>query len=825
LRKQGVGLAVVVFGFAAACGKVASERGHGAPSAVGGAGASLSSGAGGAAPGEAGGAEPLGGDADQPTAGATGEAGSAGDSTACSSPAFGYEPLFVVTAASSLAPIAYTDPVTKHLIFRGAGRVRMRHEMESDYATYPSYYFEGRTFGYILDDSIPAGGSTIGVTFLPSGNQYYSKQALAGGQQGGQDLALHFWKLYGAYDGNAFAGNAGGAQNNVLPFGCLADPNGPSCDTRKYTFTITQNDREHRPIQIGDQLQIEFTPDLARYGSGLGPPADLTHVRNFVPLPSGCVASGSPYDNNCYTQANYYADSLRYVVGSGVLTPYNEDCTLTVPPGDEAAYPQPFDCSPAGPIAQAVAAGTLSDRTGPAEAGWSAGTATLPYLRQHHDLYFSQMAPNILQENAESFVQGRRLFETDFTTGEDVEPRNALTAPELALHAGRAGPLFNRTTCEGCHGRNNRGVAPAAGVALDAVVVKLFGAGMDAHGGPMPDASYGFQLQTQALAGSTVEGSAAFSYAAAQGKLADGTTYTLHQPTTVLSNLSQGQPAAFSARMASPLIGLGLLEAISEQSILAAADPNDCDHDGISGVPNLVFDAADGKMHVGRFGWKATSASLRAQLASDLSLNLGVTSSVLPKHDCGSAEAACLAADGNAPELTDDDLSRLVTYLRELAVPARRDVSLAPVARGAALFTSLGCAACHSPSAHTADTHPFLELRGLDIHPYTDLLLHDMGEGLADAHGQRESSASPSEWRTPPLWGIGVCDEVAAGSPQNGDAPSPNFGPCQYLHDGRAATLLEAILWHGGEAQAARDRVVALASDERTALLAFLGSL
>ena len=416
----------------------------------------------------------------------------------CSGESVTYSPLFADSAAS-LEPIAHVDPQTKHIIFRGAGRVRFRHEMEDSFATYHGHYFEGRTFGYILEDSIAAGGTTIKVTFLPNGNQYYSKQAKAPLQPGGADLNIRAWKIYGGDDGNAFANafanNAGGAAENVLPFGCLADPDGPSCDTRKYTYTIERNDRENRPMQVGDQLQIEFGIFMARYGSGEGPPVDMTHVRNILPLGPGCTLNGPPYDNACYTQSNYCSDSFRYVVGKGTLTPYNQDCTMSVAEGMEGAFPHPFDCSENGPIAKAITEGKVRDRSGPAEAGWSGGTATLPYLRYRHDLYYTQMAPNILQENAENFVQGRRLFHTDFTTGKHIEVNNDLTPAEDAVHAEVAGPLHNQVACEGCHANNNRGVAPAAGAPFDSVVVKLFGAGKDEHGGPLPDPSYGKQLQ------------------------------------------------------------------------------------------------------------------------------------------------------------------------------------------------------------------------------------------------------------------------------------------------------------------------------------------
>ncbi|HTA20324.1 MAG TPA: di-heme oxidoredictase family protein, partial [Polyangia bacterium] len=306
----------------------------------------------------------------------------------------------------------------------------------------------------------------------------------------------------------------------------------------------------------------------------------------------------------------------------------------------------------------------------------------------------------------------------------------------------------------------------------------------------------------------------------------DGTSYTLTKPTTVFAGMTAGPPANYSLRLARPLIGMGLLEAIPEADILAHADPTDCDGNGIKGVPNVVYDPEDGTMKIGRFGWKASKASVRMQAAEALNLDIGVTTSVYPKHDCGSAQAGCTSADKATPELTDDDLLKITTYMRTLGVPARRDLAVPAVVRGEALFASLGCVGCHEPNQHTGTTSPFLELQNQVIHPYSDLLLHDMGTDLADNNSQNEFVATTSMWRTPPLWGIGLCDEVSAGFQMDQTLnPAPNNGPCHYLHDGRAATLLEAVLWHGGEAAAVQKKVVALPSADRDALVAFLKSL
>jgi cytochrome c553 len=390
--------------------------------------------------------------------------------SSCSDLTVSYVPLFT-DSTTTLEPVSKKD-ANGHIIFRGAGRVRFRHEMEDTFAIYHDHYFEGRTFGYVLDDSTPAGGKTIGVSLYLSGNHFYSKQSKAQ-QEGGSDINFRAWKLYGHPDGNAFAENAGGVANNVLPFGCASDPNAATCDTKHYTYTITRNGRDGRDIQVGDQLQIEFGTFLARYNNGdaMGPPMDTKHVRNITPIPNGCNQNAAPYTNACYTQANYYSDSFRYVVGKGTVTPYNQDCTMGVPPGQEGKYGD--GCGPTSTYAKDVASGLLADRIGPDEAGWSGGTATMPYIRQRHDLYYSQMAPNILQENAENFVQGRRLFHTDYSTGQHIEKGNGITDAEAAVHAKLLGPNYNQVACEGCHSHNNRGVSPAAGAPFDSMVVRL----------------------------------------------------------------------------------------------------------------------------------------------------------------------------------------------------------------------------------------------------------------------------------------------------------------------------------------------------------------
>ncbi|MEM9756599.1 MAG: di-heme oxidoredictase family protein, partial [Pseudomonadota bacterium] len=275
--------------------------------------------------------------------------------------------------------------------------------------------------------------------------------------------------------------------------------------------------------------------------------------------------------------------------------------------------------------------------------------------------------------------------------------------------------------------------------------------------------------------------------------------------------------AMLSPRVAPPMIGLGLLEAIPAEDILALADPHDADGDGISGRPNIVWSAEFDVPMLGRFGWKAGTPTVRHQTAGAFFGDIGISTPLFPAHfgDCSIAQYACRTApDGGNPEQTgfevDDVALDLVTfYSQNLGVPARRDVDDPDVLRGREVFFATGCAGCHQPSfvTHRLEGDPAQSFQL--IWPYTDMLLHDMGEGLAD-HSP-EARANGREWRTAPLWGIGLTEEVS--------------GHTYFLHDGRARSLLEAILWHGGEAQSQRDRVVEMPPEDRAALITFLESL
>lgn len=419
--------------------------------------------------------------------------------------------------------------------------------------------------------------------------------------------------------------------------------------------------------------------------------------------------------------------------------------------------------------------------------GQSGGATTLSYnYSAEPEDYLIQMALNISGPNAQEFVAGRRLHHTSFDNGSHSEPGN----PALTAVAGTLGPLYDARSCIACHERNGRNGDFATHI------VKL-----DAH--PL----WGAQLQSVALPPVQAENSITIAdYAVTNGQFDDGAPYTIRRP---IYAFSAAAPANFSVRMPSPIIGVGLLEAVSEAQILALADPNDFDGNGISGRINPVADPLDGARRLGRFGWKAGAISVRHQVARALAADMGVTTSVIPYLDCGALQSDCEAANTLQPELDDAALEQMVKYVALLGVPPQRDLGDPEVVEGRQLFAAAGCDGCHTPTLVTGAYHPYAELRNQVFHPYTDLLLHDLGPGLAD--GLREAAAKGPEWRTAPLWGLGLSDDTAT-------QPA-------YLHDGRAATVLEAVLWHGGEADSSRQAVIGMTLSQRSALLAFLDSL
>ncbi|SDA99074.1 di-heme oxidoredictase family protein [Sinorhizobium sp. NFACC03] len=431
---------------------------------------------------------------------------------------------------------------------------------------------------------------------------------------------------------------------------------------------------------------------------------------------------------------------------------------------------------------------------------------------------FSQFSANLTFQEEEGFKLGNALFRKLW-----------VSSPSSTQASDGLGPLYNARACQSCHLKDGRGRPPEGAVDTTSMFFRLARPPRDdkerrsieAHQAVnFPDPVYGAQLQDSAVPGLAAEGHLKVSYTEQPFTFPDGETVSLRRPRYSVTDLAYGplDPATtLSPRVAQPMIGLGLIEAIQEADILALADPDDADGDGISGRPALRRNAKSGRLTIGRFGWKAQNATVRQQSADAFATDIGISSpdADRPHGDCTAAQAKCLTMatgvqERLGPTEAPDPVLNLVTFYSEnLAVPARRKASFAETLRGKKVFYDLGCTSCHTPKFVTRRDATNKAQSFQLIWPYSDFLLHDMGEGLAD--GQQVGVATGREWRTPPLWGIGLTKTVS--------------GHTFLLHDGRARNFTEAILWHGGEGQKARDAFAALAASDRRDLLAFLESL
>ena len=394
------------------------------------------------------------------------------------------------------------------------------------------------------------------------------------------------------------------------------------------------------------------------------------------------------------------------------------------------------------------------------------------------------------------------------------------------------GPTSNAQACTTCHVNNGRGVAPATAHAAipgadgtvrdhhitvpyepaSNMVLRISLKGEDRHGGPLPHPAYGDQLQTFGVKGLLpAEGQFTVEWQEKTIALADGEQVALRTPTITIASLAfgpLGDNAMTAPRLAPPLVGIGLLEAVAEETILALAAREPVA--GIRGKVNRVWDESQNKTVLGRFGLKANHGSIREQVAIAFLNDIGLSSPVYPEQNCPPVQQVCQEQMvAGRPEITRLRLEATELYIRSLTVPARRQTQDPQVRRGEELFAQAHCSVCHLPELKTADSAGFPQLAKQTIHPYTDLLLHDMGEGLSD--GRPDFLADGNEWRTPPLWGIGLSETVN--------------GANAFLHDGRARNFTEAIMWHGGEAGTSREAFRHFARSDRAALLAFLNSL
>jgi CxxC motif-containing protein (DUF1111 family) len=452
------------------------------------------------------------------------------------------------------------------------------------------------------------------------------------------------------------------------------------------------------------------------------------------------------------------------------------------------------------------------------------------------------------------FANGRNAFSfplahlsdaerTRFVIGNSFFKRNWVEAPASTTARDGLGPHFIARSCAGCHTMDGRGAPPDWPKTLGAdpektvaLLMRLSVPGKPhATAGVVPEPTYGDQFDNAAIQGVKPEGQVEIRSEAVHGRFKDGTRYTLQKPVYTLTDLAYGpmvKDVMISPRIAPQMIGMGLLEAISESDILANARDQAAAGGAIKGQPNRVWDAFAQKELIGRFGWKANVGSVAHQSAGAFNGDMGITTSVFAAEACTPAQKDCLAAPHGGgkskgstgsvtaaqartspPEIDDETFAQVAFYTATIAPPARRQPKDPQVLRGQALFAQAQCAACHRPSYTTGEPlFPQLStprVSGQRIWPYTDLLLHDMGDSLAD--GRPDFLASGRQWKTPPLWGIGLFKDVN--------------GHQRLLHDGRANGVLEAVLWHGGEAQGALDHVLTFSASDRAALVKFVESL
>jgi len=663
-------------------------------------------------------------------------------------------------------PNETVDPVTGLPVDKGPG----------NYLTFVPQYFKNRTWGFeVIDNSRVAGVSKPTLIV----NQYTTVDFLPGG--------VAFFR---AFDRPGVTGY--GWMNP----GELVDRNVPICKPVPYPANGRLSSANG--INGACTLLIKGYPghgdlDANGFPSGKSVPGRALVAGDIIEVsPSMFSTTESMLAKGDNGGIRYYSYEWTYVVGTGLRPWYGVQPRLNSVPLPEETL--------------------------------SGGLGSVPYNYTDNALFmFQQPQNNIGMQNMQRFVEGRRLVHTNFTTGEHNEPGNDRYEAAIGLQ----GQRFNQSACIGCHVNNGRSPAPVAvNQRLDTMSVRV--AVSNAAGQQLPHPQYGSAVQMNAVSASGIvqnwgSGVRVAGFEAKTVKLADGTAVELRKPVLAFES---AVPDVVSLRAAQPMIGAGLLEAVPEGDILARARSTP-DADGVRGVANFVFDPESGAVRMGRFGWKASKATLRQQTADALLQDMSVTSPVYRNRSCSTDPAGCASAAAQKG-ISETDLQSIANYLALVAVPAQRSlasgfpkgvapldehrVDPAQVSLGAKIFQSMRCSACHTVEMKTGPGHLFAELRNQTIRPYTDLLLHDMGEGLADKLA--EGQAKGSMWRTAPLWGIGYTEKVIGNGARAG-----------YLHDGRARTLTEAVMWHGGEAERARQRFENLPKADREALLAFLRSL
>lgn len=400
--------------------------------------------------------------------------------------------------------------------------------------------------------------------------------------------------------------------------------------------------------------------------------------------------------------------------------------------------------------------------------------------------------------------------EVDFTVGNSFNRNNWVEAPSSTVARDGLGPLYNALSCSGCHKLDGRGEPPLPGMPTVSMVYRLGNGLIDVHGGQTGVPNFGGQLGNYSISGFGNEGDVSITYTEISGTYSDGTSYSLRTPYYSFQHPALAS-VLFSPRVAPVMIGMGLIDALSEQEILKNADEMDRDGDGISGKPNMVWDKLQGRKVIGKLGWKCNTSQTKLQVAAALVNDIGITSSIEPNEALNGNQIPIYASasSGGSPEISDKLFQQLTFYTSALAVPARRNPKDESILAGKKLFLEIGCARCHIPTLQTASNALLPQLGSQSIHPYSDFLLHDMGQDLADK--LHDFSATEREWRTPPLWGLGLI---------------PTVNRHQFLlHDGRARGVEEAILWHGGEGEFSKERFKQLSKTDRERIIKFVNDL
>jgi CxxC motif-containing protein (DUF1111 family) len=644
------------------------------------------------------------------------------------------------------------------------------------YLAFPPFYFQNRTFGLVIRDEVPAGRQKITAYLKPNRGTLINNsfQAFRRLDPG---VIEYGWKLGVGYRNPADGSERCNPTDRIDEM-CVAttiiSDYWRFADEKQYQGNTTRADNK---LVVGDK--IEMTAGVF-----------LDHV------PGSAIAL---IDGG---QSRDYSLEQMYVVGRGFVPWYG--------------------------IAPRLDTHPLPDQT------LLGGLASVSYnySEEPHRL-LQQSATNIGPANMQRFVEGRRLFHTSFLDGRHTEAPDV--NPVFTAHANQLGQRFNAERCFGCHIFNGRSKPAVAGSVLDTYVILTAKAGSTGTH-VVPDDTYGLAIRQQTRqAGAPDYAVSVASFDTQVRTLPDGEQVEMRKPVYAFKG---PVPAQFSVRQAPQVAGVGLIEAVDEAAILALADPDDRNGDGVRGIPNWSTNPETGQRNLGRFGWKAGKGSVRQQTAGAALLDMGVTTPVHKTESCARAAADCGTSTAT-PAISHKELERLTAYMQLLGVPAQRslasgytDGTVTPpehqidvqgVERGRQLFAQAACTSCHTPEMRTGANHPFFELRNQVIRPYSNFLLHDLGPEMADSYA--EGQASPGMWRTQPLWGLGSL-KYTQNRRKNGE-PDGTADPqsVRYLHDGRARTLMEAIAWHGGEAAGSRSKFEALSKADRAALIVFLESL